>query len=304
MHLEHVAGGPGSGVTIATSRRASRLTKLDLPAFGGPTTATVRPARSRSPRCPSTKCAAISADSRRRPAGSPPAGPRARPPRAQNRSRLDPAQRPQQRLPPAFIEPAQRAIELAQRLAGLRPRLGIDEIGQTFDGGQIEPPVEECPARELARLSRPQTGRPDSASSSAAMTARPPCTCSSSTSSPVKLAGAGNHRTRASSIASPVCGSRMRRRPGAAPAADVPSDVGRRQPPPHPRCARAPVRPAPVPSRAQRSSRIRRTSSLPADDEEASRCGRLPACEKRVPRRGLVRAIGIYIEAMQLAHPA
>jgi hypothetical protein len=128
------------------------LTRLDLPALGGPTTAIVRPARSRSPRCPSTRCAPISADSRQtsgritssRFSGTSSSG-------AIDLG-LDPSERLQERLPPAFIKPAQCAIELAQRLTRLRPRLGVDEIGQAFHGGEIETAVEKCPARKLARV--------------------------------------------------------------------------------------------------------------------------------------------------------
>ena len=40
---------PAVGDTIAASRRAMRLSRLDLPAFGGPAIATVRPSRNRSP---------------------------------------------------------------------------------------------------------------------------------------------------------------------------------------------------------------------------------------------------------------
>ena len=49
-----------------------------------------------------------------------------------------------------------------------------------------------------------------SAASTAAITARPPCSCSSAMSSPVSLCGAGNHSASASSMISPVKGSRTR----------------------------------------------------------------------------------------------
>ena len=251
---------PGSGVTIATSRRASRLTKLDFAGIRWSDHGDVRPARSRSPRCPSTKCAAISADSRATSGRITSSRSSARPPRAQNRS---PARSgPAPAASPASLHRAGPArVELAQRLAGLRPRLGIDEIGQTFNGGQIQPPVEECPARELARLSRPQTGRPDSAWSSAAVTARPPCTCSSSTSSgEARCAGNQNQ-----SFVDRISGLRIAHAAQAQPGAGGGRPVRRQR---HSRrrteCAREQVRPALVPSRAQRWSLIRRTSSLPA----------------------------------------
>ena len=43
------ASCPGSGVTIATSSPARRLSRLDLPTFGRPTSTTVRPSRSTAP---------------------------------------------------------------------------------------------------------------------------------------------------------------------------------------------------------------------------------------------------------------
>ena len=42
------------------------------------------------------------------------------------------------------------------------------------------------------------------------MTAWPPWSCSSATSSPVSLCGAGNHSASASSMTSPLAGSRTR----------------------------------------------------------------------------------------------
>jgi hypothetical protein len=51
---------PGIGETIATSRSANALTSDDLPTFGWPVTAKTRPSRRRSPRRPSSRCAATS----------------------------------------------------------------------------------------------------------------------------------------------------------------------------------------------------------------------------------------------------
>ena len=51
---------PAMGLTIATLRFANILIILDFPTFGGPTTATNKPLRRRSPRRPSSRCAAIS----------------------------------------------------------------------------------------------------------------------------------------------------------------------------------------------------------------------------------------------------
>ena len=53
-------------------------------------------------------------------------------------------------------------------------------------------------------------GSAASASSAAAITARPPCRCSSAMSSPVKLRGPGSHSTRPRSMAAPERGSLSR----------------------------------------------------------------------------------------------
>src|SRR6476469_7176485 len=56
---------PAWGETIAASRLAIRLSKVDFPAFGGPAIATTRPSRSLSPRPPSANTDAISSPSAR-----------------------------------------------------------------------------------------------------------------------------------------------------------------------------------------------------------------------------------------------
>ncbi len=66
--------------------------------------------------------------------------------------RLDMGSRAQQNLPPCLVEPTELAVELAQRLAALRRRLGADEIGHRLGFGEIELAVLEGPPRELARL--------------------------------------------------------------------------------------------------------------------------------------------------------
>jgi hypothetical protein len=70
--------------------------------------------------------------------------------------RFEPGKRAEQRGAPTPIEPAQRSVELAQRLARLRAGLGIDQVGEAFHGGEIEAAVQERPPRELARLRGPQ----------------------------------------------------------------------------------------------------------------------------------------------------
>ena len=55
-----------------------------------------------------------------------------------------------------------------------------------------------------------QPGTRASAASTAAITALPPCSCSSAMSSPVSLRGPANHSASAWSIVSPLAGSRTR----------------------------------------------------------------------------------------------
>ena len=48
---------------------------------------------------------------------------------------------------------------MRQRLAALRLGLGVDEIGETFDLGQVELAVLEGAPRELAGLGEPRAGK-------------------------------------------------------------------------------------------------------------------------------------------------
>ena len=57
-----------------------------------------------------------------------------------------------QLLAPGLVERPRPALGLRDRLARLRLGLGGDEIGKAFDLGEIDPPVLEGAARELARL--------------------------------------------------------------------------------------------------------------------------------------------------------
>ena len=59
-----------------------------------------------------------------------------------------------QPLPPALVRP-ERAPGLAQGLAPLRRGLGVDEVGEALDTGQIELAVLEGAAGELAGLRQP-----------------------------------------------------------------------------------------------------------------------------------------------------
>ena len=125
--------------------------------------------------------------------------------------RLDQRQRLDQPLAPGLGLVAEQALHLAKRLAALRLRLRADQVGEAFDRGQVELAVLERAAGELAGLGRAQpidSGRAPRAR--AAITARPPCNCSSAMSSPVSLFGPGNHSASASSMISPRRGSRSR----------------------------------------------------------------------------------------------
>ena len=66
--------------------------------------------------------------------------------------RFGPGQGRDQAGPPAFIELGQRAFILAQRLAQLGRGFGIDQIGDGFGPGEIEPAIFHRPAAEFARL--------------------------------------------------------------------------------------------------------------------------------------------------------
>ena len=72
----------------------------------------------------------------------------------EERPRLD------QPLPPSLVEAAQRAVGLAHGLPPLRLGLRLNQVGDSFDLGQIEPAVEESPPGELAGLRRPEALQP------------------------------------------------------------------------------------------------------------------------------------------------
>src|SRR5215470_12869688 len=108
---------PGTGVTIAASRRATRFIRLDFPALGGPAMATTRPSRRRSPRRSSMSAAAISWRSVRALARV-----------GKIDARLDQRQRLDQPRPPRLGAPAQASGVLAVGLASLRLGLRVDQI--------------------------------------------------------------------------------------------------------------------------------------------------------------------------------
>ena len=78
-------------------------------------------------------------------------------------------------LAPCVRARAEQSLHLPQRLAPLHFRLGVDEIGDAFGGGQIELAVLERAPGEFAGLRGAQARRRSpSAATTAAITARPP----------------------------------------------------------------------------------------------------------------------------------
>ena len=72
-------------------------------------------------------------------------------PRFDQRERLD------EPRAPGFRALAQKPLEVPERLPPLRLGLGIDEVREPLDRGQVEPSVLERAAGELAGFRRPQT---------------------------------------------------------------------------------------------------------------------------------------------------
>jgi len=91
-------------------------------------------------------------------------------------------------------------------------------------------------------------------------TARPPCRCSSATSSPVKLCGAGNQSTRPRSMTSPLTGSRTAVRPAWRGGGRVPVSAVRAAPAPVPdrRTTATPARPGAL----DRAKMVSRSAAL------------------------------------------
>ena len=73
---------------------------------------------------------------------------------------LDQRQRLDQLLPPGLGTIAEQSLQLPHRLPALRLRVGIDQIGQPFDCGQVELAVLEGAAGEFPRLRRPHSWHP------------------------------------------------------------------------------------------------------------------------------------------------
>src|SRR6187401_2052474 len=131
---------PAYGDTIAASRRAKRLSRLDLPAFGGPRFANLLRELPRNMECGRNEIV------RHVLVGKVDAG-------------LDQCERFDQPGPPGVRTTAERSGELAHRLRALRLGLGEHQVGEPLDGGEIEPPIGERTERELASLRGPKAGQ-------------------------------------------------------------------------------------------------------------------------------------------------
>ena len=150
---------PASSDTIAASRLASAFRRLDLPALGAPAMTTLNPSRRRSPlltarwRAIAARSCADDRIGLRRDVGDHVALV------GEVETGFDQRLRAHEFRAPAFVERAQRPFGLRQRLAALRFRLGVDEIGKSLDLGQVELAVLEGAARELAGLGEARAGQ-------------------------------------------------------------------------------------------------------------------------------------------------
>lgn len=112
-------------------------------------------------------------------------------------SRLDQGQSLDQPAAPSLSPVSQQSLQLPDCLFPLGFGVGIDEIGQTLDGRQIQLAVFEGPAVNSPASAIRVPSSFDSALKVAATTARPPCNWSSATSSPVSLLGPSKNSTSA-----------------------------------------------------------------------------------------------------------
>ena len=146
---------PGMGETIAASRRASALSSVDLPALGGPAITTVTPSRTISPLAPVPDAAARSALTEASNAASRSCAKR-RDIALIGKVDLGFEQRRgfEKRRAPSFRLMPQVAARLPQGLTALLFRLGVDQIGDAFDFGEVEFAVLEGATGKFARLRR------------------------------------------------------------------------------------------------------------------------------------------------------
>ena len=150
---------PGIGVTIARSLPTSRLSSVDLPAFGRPRITALKPARRRA-------AAAVRLRHRRdvaqRVTRSAPrfvAGDELVALFREIERRLQPRDHVEQRLPDRRRLPAQHPFEIRQRQLRLQRRARVDQIRDRLRLHEIELAVEHRALGELARLRHPRAER-------------------------------------------------------------------------------------------------------------------------------------------------
>mmetsp|Transcript_34916 Transcript_34916/g.60154 ORF Transcript_34916/g.60154 Transcript_34916/m.60154 type:complete len:227 (-) Transcript_34916:341-1021(-) len=207
---------PAMGETIAAGRLASAFISDDFPALGGPAKAMCMPSRTSSPLRPSCKCRCNS-DSNVRTRGC----------RACNAASLTSSSRSSspksitasvwakqliktslhasycfRRCPSICFKACLRCSDVSASNRSLNPSTSVKSILPLSNARRVNSPGA------AGRIARPLRGssRCSSASKTPLMTARLPCTCNSTTSSPVKLRGPGNHRIRDWSRTSSVTG--------------------------------------------------------------------------------------------------
>ena len=166
------------------------------------------------------------------------------------------------RVGPAAHSAGQRALRLAQGLAPLGRGLGGDQVGDALGRGQVEPPVQEGAAGELAGLGGPRAER---------RPAPPP----RRRSRPARHAGAAPPRPRRCSCAGPGNQSTSAWSSTSPPGCPQPPQAGLRG---------AGSRPASGPARGRRpartaASRRRRRPAPEAGEDRVARplTGRTPA---------------------------
>ena len=151
-HLDMVPRGPRNIGDDRPLLPAIALIRLDFPAFGGPATTTRTPSFSGSTRGRSSH----DLSPRQAPHNRAAAPDRAPHPPHHSRSRARPPRTGRATAPATraicFLGRPPRAR--AQPCAAIRLRL--DQVGQTFGFGQVDPAVLECAAGEFAGLRLPQ----------------------------------------------------------------------------------------------------------------------------------------------------
>ena len=194
---------PAIGETIAAGRCASVLSSVDLPAFGGPRMATRTPSRTTSPRAPSWSSRPISARSAcvdvTACASASVVMSSASSPKSMSASVYARLLRSAARhssycrrcAPPIWRSACFRCSSVSALIRSPSPSTSVMSIRPLRNAWRVNSPGS----------ARRSPGSRPSASSAAATTAREPCVCSSTVSSPVNER-AGNHR-RAWSITSP-----------------------------------------------------------------------------------------------------